>query len=173
MTIDSKSPMNWYRTCALYLGISSEAFNPKVYRCSLDVSNAAARVYVRKQVLSHTSYCPSYVWNQEAGYIHNNLTDWWTRACNMARVKYPTKFITTCHMVPGGDTTYSTFNWLNASRRADTLGTDAHNGKGIYLHSDGHVSNLHIPYASRIAGDASYNIWFFPNGKGQEDGPIR
>jgi prepilin-type N-terminal cleavage/methylation domain-containing protein len=173
MTVDGRSAMNWYRTCAPYLGLSLESFNPKVYRCSLDVSNDPNRTYVRNLELSHVSYCPSYVWNQEAGYIHNNLSDWWTRACNFARVKHPSKFITTCHMVPGGSTTYSTFNWSNANRRADTLGTDAHNGRGVYLHSDGHVSNLHIPYASRIAGDASFNIWFFPNGKNSEDGPIR
>ena len=132
MTLDSTSAMNWYRTCAPYLGLSLESFNPKVYRCSLDVSNDPGRAYVRKQVLRHQSYVSSYVWNQEAGYIHNNLSDWWTRACNLARVKHPSKFITTCHMVPGGSTTYSTFNWSNANRRADTLGTDAHNGRGVY-----------------------------------------
>ena len=91
----------------------------------------------------------------------------------MIRVKYPTKFITTCHMVPSIGTTFSTFNWKNSSRRMDALGTDAHNGRGVYLHSDGHVSNLDIPYACRVTGDATFNVWFFPNGSSQEDGPIR
>ena len=173
ITVDGKSPMDWYRTCAPYIGLSLETVNPKVYRCSLDVNAAQDREYVKKQTLSHTSYRPSYNWNQEAGYIHNNLTDWWTRACNMIRVKYPTKFITTCHMVPASGTTYSHFNWSNSARREDAMGTDAHNGKGVYLHSDGHVSNLNIPYACRMTGDAAFNIYFFPNAKNSEDGPIR
>lgn len=169
--LEQGSTMHWVRSCAPYLGIALTQRNPKLYRCSKD--NNPKADYVVRQEIAHKSYGPSYVWNQEAGYINAALTDSWTRACNMSRVKYPSKLAVLTHYPDNiaVDRRIS-FNWGNADRRLDTQGAFVH-GNGVYLHADGHVSAIHIPYASLVSGDSAFNIYFFPDGKAMAKGPIR
>ena len=170
MVVQDNGPMRWMRTLAPYLGLTDQSFDPKIYRCPTDDNPASS--YTRRQKISHTSYSPSYVWNQEAGYIHEwTLTNQWNRACHLSKVLYPSKFVNLAHYPEKAAVKYQSFNWANASRRLDTLGASAHR-KGVYLFTDGHVSNLEITYPDQVNGSSAFKINFFIDGKAMVVGPV-
>ena len=175
VTFDGASPMRWERTLAAYLGIAPTS-NPVMYRCPRD-NNAVDgnMVYLRGRTLDTSNYTASFVWNQEAGYIHDTMNSAWTRPCNMSRVKHPTKFIILAHRPD--NVAYSqvqpSFSWFNGAWRPKVIGTNVHGGNGTWLYADGHAGALRIPYASLVSGDSSYNIYFAADGKTIATGPLR
>jgi prepilin-type N-terminal cleavage/methylation domain-containing protein len=160
-------PMNWTVTLAPYIGLSKDAVGPKHYTCPQDASRANNKV----RAISHKYYVPSYNWNQEAGFFKESLTNSWTRFCNMNRVKHPSKFITTCHVSPAVSNSERYFNWGNSGNTVDNIGLTAH-GTGLYIHSDGHVSNMYIPMASKTSQDPFFAPYFFPDAIGMATGPV-
>lgn len=172
----ANNPMNWTLTCAPYLGISLSTLNPsnvrnfvspKQYHCPLDARGSHIKPSNSKY------YPPSYNWNQEAGYCHEDdgFKATWNRFCNMNRVLYPSKFIIACHYDTEANNTERFFNWGNLEITVSTMGLTAH-GTGLYVHSDGHVSNMYIPLACKTSKDPFFNTYFFADGIQMASGPV-
>ena len=159
----------WFRTCASYLGIALNAPFPKLYRCGSD--NTADRAKYLSYALDNMYFSPSYIVNQENGYRRDKdpATDTWVRARKINRLASVTRYVT---LADGGvkpGTNY--FNW-ETEKQNQILGIVQHLGKGNYTHADGHVSTLKISLSSQLTKDKNWAIYFFPNGKDFENGPI-
>ena len=172
MALQVDSTMKWVTSLAPYLNLNIQKADPKIYRCPTDANPDGN--YQRRQAPVHSSYSPSYVRNQEAGYLNSwTVTDTWNRTCHLKNVLYPSQFITTAHYPENVSSPcrFPTFNWGNAARRLDALGADAHRN-GVYLFLGGHVSSMTIPYASRVNGDSKFKINFFVDAKAMQSGPV-
>ena len=160
---------HWFRTCASYLGISPAAAYPKLYFCTKD--SRPSRDQYLSYSLDNIYFAPSYVVNQENGYRRDQdpATDFWVRARRISALKHVSKYVT---LADGGvKDGKNYFNWDNESRNL-VLGIRQHSGGGNYAPADGHVSFMRISPASQLAQDSKYAIYFFPNGKSFENGPI-
>ena len=133
--------------------------------------NTADRAKYLSYALDNMYFSPSYIVNQENGYRRDKdpATDTWVRARKINRLASVTRYVT---LADGGvkpGTNY--FNW-ETEKQNQILGIAQHLGKGNYTHADGHVSTLKIPLSSQLTKDKNWAIYFFPNGKDFENGPI-
>ncbi len=162
------TPMDWPISLAPYLAVDINKTAPKPYTCASDLFPSTL-TYVRRQP-TRKGYRPSFLYNQTAGYISGN--GYWRVPCKITRIVYPGKFIVMSHVPLRRACQVTWFNWSNNSYRVEALTSNAHNNAGIYTYSDGHAASMKIPDPAVINGSSDYKIYFYPNGKSFESGPI-
>ena len=144
-----------------YLGLK-EGNQPKVLLCPTILATRRASPIITRENNNHkyNPYNYFYRMNRENGYWDYQYASW-RRSVKLSTLRKPSVYVTYGEVSSLAEA--SCFYWNSESGRK-ALGTNIHNNAANYLHADGRVSSMKIPYADIISGATRWNWHFYPTG---------
>ena len=145
-----------------YLGLK-EGRVPKVLVCPtvLATRRGTPILSLGNNSSKYNPYAYYYRPNRENGFWHYTAAGW-RRTVKLSMLKKPSVYVTYAEVSSIAEN--NCFYW-NSEFGRQSIGTTVHNNAANYLHADGRVSSMRIPYADILSGPATWNWHFYPTGK--------
>ena len=146
-----------------YLGLKNGRV-PKVLVCPTILATRRGTPILSTENVYQYKYNPyNYYYrpNRENGFWHLTAPGW-RRTVKLSMLKKPSVYVTYAEV--SNLVENNCFYW-NSETGRKSIGTTVHTNAANYLHADGRVSSMRIPYADILSGPATWNWHFYPTGK--------